>query len=108
MIARLRDDMQLGDHMLFYHSSAKPPAVVGTAKVGKWVRNRQSRNGWHGGGNWLAGHQRAAGQRPSSSGTERPNARCPGAKNDRDIGDAERPDVRSYGDRRNEINSNPG
>jgi predicted RNA-binding protein with PUA-like domain len=29
----LRDDMRLGDRVLFYHSSADPPAVVGTAKV---------------------------------------------------------------------------
>jgi predicted RNA-binding protein with PUA-like domain len=29
----LRDQMQLGDRVLFYHSSSDPPAVVGTAKV---------------------------------------------------------------------------
>ena len=29
----LRDEVQLGDGVLFYHSSAKPPAVAGTAKV---------------------------------------------------------------------------
>lgn len=29
----LRDDMQAGDLCLFYHSSANPPAVVGTATV---------------------------------------------------------------------------
>ncbi len=32
----LRDDMQVGDLVLFYHSNAKPPAVAGVAKV---VRN---------------------------------------------------------------------
>jgi predicted RNA-binding protein with PUA-like domain len=29
----LRDEMAVGDGVLFYHSSADPPAVVGTAKV---------------------------------------------------------------------------
>lgn len=29
----MRDDMQVGDGVLFYHSSADPPAIVGTAKV---------------------------------------------------------------------------
>jgi predicted RNA-binding protein with PUA-like domain len=29
----LRDEIALGDGVLFYHSSADPPAVVGTAKV---------------------------------------------------------------------------
>jgi predicted RNA-binding protein with PUA-like domain len=29
----LRDDIQPGDHVLFYHSSADPPAIVGTAVV---------------------------------------------------------------------------
>lgn len=29
----LRDDMQIGDEVLFYHSNAEPPAVVGTCKV---------------------------------------------------------------------------
>ncbi len=29
----MRDDMQVGDQVLFYHSNAKPPAVVGTAVV---------------------------------------------------------------------------
>ena len=29
----LRDEIQLGDGVLYYHSSAKPPAVAGTAKV---------------------------------------------------------------------------
>ena len=29
----LRDDIQVGDRVLFYHSNAKPMAVVGTAKV---------------------------------------------------------------------------
>lgn len=32
----LRDEIQVGDRVLFYHSNAKPMAVVGTAKV---VRN---------------------------------------------------------------------
>ncbi len=31
----LRDDMKIGDGVLFYHSSANPPAIVGTAKVVK-------------------------------------------------------------------------
>lgn len=29
----MRDEMQVGDRVLFYHSSTDPPAVVGTAKV---------------------------------------------------------------------------
>lgn len=29
----LRDDMQPGDRVLFYHSNAEPPAIVGVAKV---------------------------------------------------------------------------
>jgi predicted RNA-binding protein with PUA-like domain len=29
----LRDEVKRGDHVLFYHSGAKPPAVVGTATV---------------------------------------------------------------------------
>jgi predicted RNA-binding protein with PUA-like domain len=29
----MRDDMQVGDLVLFYHSNAKPPAIVGLAKV---------------------------------------------------------------------------
>lgn len=29
----LRDEIKRGDRVLFYHSRAKPPAVVGTAKV---------------------------------------------------------------------------
>lgn len=29
----MRDDMQIGDRVLFYHSSCKIPAVVGIAKV---------------------------------------------------------------------------
>lgn len=29
----MRDDMRVGDLVLFYHSSAKPPAVVGVAEV---------------------------------------------------------------------------
>jgi predicted RNA-binding protein with PUA-like domain len=29
----LRDDVQVGDRVFFYHSNAKPMAIVGTAKV---------------------------------------------------------------------------
>jgi predicted RNA-binding protein with PUA-like domain len=29
----MRDDMQVGDGVLFYHSSAKPMAVIGTAQI---------------------------------------------------------------------------
>lgn len=29
----LRDEIRVGDEVLFYHSQAKPPAVVGTARV---------------------------------------------------------------------------
>jgi len=29
----MRDEMRVGDRVLFYHSSADPPAIVGTAKV---------------------------------------------------------------------------
>ena len=29
----MRDDMRTGDGVLFYHSSADPPAIVGTAKI---------------------------------------------------------------------------
>ena len=29
----MRDDMQVGDGVLFYHSNAKPPAVVGIARI---------------------------------------------------------------------------
>ncbi len=29
----MRDDMKVGDVVLFYHSNAKPPGVVGTARV---------------------------------------------------------------------------
>jgi predicted RNA-binding protein with PUA-like domain len=29
----MRDMMQVGDHVLFYHSNAEPPAVVGVAQV---------------------------------------------------------------------------
>ncbi|HTN74515.1 MAG TPA: EVE domain-containing protein [Pirellulaceae bacterium] len=29
----MRDEMQTGDRVLFYHSNANPPAIVGTAKV---------------------------------------------------------------------------
>lgn len=29
----MRDEMKLGDRVLFYHSNAKPPAIVGIAKV---------------------------------------------------------------------------
>lgn len=31
----LRDDIQPGDRVLFYHSNAEPPAIVGVAKVVK-------------------------------------------------------------------------
>jgi predicted RNA-binding protein with PUA-like domain len=31
----LRDDIQVGDQVFFYHSNAKPMAIVGTAKVVK-------------------------------------------------------------------------
>lgn len=31
----LRDDVQVGDHVLFYHSSADPTAVVGSCRVVK-------------------------------------------------------------------------
>ncbi len=31
----MRDKMKLGDPVLFYHSNAKPPGVIGTAKVVK-------------------------------------------------------------------------
>ena len=31
----MRDEMKLGDRVLFYHSNAKPPAVVGVAKVAR-------------------------------------------------------------------------
>lgn len=29
----LRDEMKLGDRVLFYHSNAKPPSIVGVAEV---------------------------------------------------------------------------
>ncbi len=29
----LRDDMQIGDQVLFYHSNTKPPGVVGVAEI---------------------------------------------------------------------------
>ncbi|MDH3308584.1 MAG: EVE domain-containing protein [Acidimicrobiia bacterium] len=29
----MRDDMEVGDRVLFYHSNAKPPGVVGVAEV---------------------------------------------------------------------------
>lgn len=29
----MRDEMRVGDRVLFYHSNAQPPAIVGTAKV---------------------------------------------------------------------------
>lgn len=29
----MRDEMQIGDGVLFYHSNAKPPAVAGTATI---------------------------------------------------------------------------
>ena len=31
----MRDEMKIGDEVLFYHSNAKPPGVVGTAHVCK-------------------------------------------------------------------------
>lgn len=31
----MRDDMQVGDRVLFYHSSADPPAVAGTAVIAR-------------------------------------------------------------------------
>ena len=31
----MRDDMQLGDKVFFYHSNCKPPGIVGTMKVVK-------------------------------------------------------------------------
>lgn len=31
----MRDEMKLGDRVLFYHSNAKPPAVVGVATVAR-------------------------------------------------------------------------
>lgn len=31
----LRDDIQLGDLVLFYHSNTQPPAVIGTASVSR-------------------------------------------------------------------------
>lgn len=31
----MRDEMRVGDQVLFYHSNAKPPGVVGVAKVCK-------------------------------------------------------------------------
>lgn len=31
----MRDDMKVGDGVLFYHSNSKPPGVVGIAKVSK-------------------------------------------------------------------------
>ena len=31
----MRDDMQVGDGVLFYHSNAKPPGVVGIGKVSR-------------------------------------------------------------------------
>ena len=29
----MRDEMQIGDRVLFYHSNAKPPGVIGEAEV---------------------------------------------------------------------------
>ena len=29
----MRDEMRVGDYVLFYHSNAKPPGVVGTARI---------------------------------------------------------------------------
>ncbi len=31
----MRDDMKVGDGVLFYHSNAKPPGVVGIGKVSR-------------------------------------------------------------------------
>lgn len=31
----MRDEMRVGDHVLFYHSNAKPPGVAGLARVVK-------------------------------------------------------------------------
>lgn len=31
----MRDDMKVGDQILFYHSNCKPPGIVGTAEVCK-------------------------------------------------------------------------
>ena len=31
----MRDEMKIGDRVLFYHSSTDPPAIVGTAKIVK-------------------------------------------------------------------------
>jgi len=31
----MRDEMHVGDHVLFYHSNAKPPSVVGIAEVAR-------------------------------------------------------------------------
>jgi predicted RNA-binding protein with PUA-like domain len=31
----MRDDMKIGDRVLFYHSGANPPAIVGTATVAR-------------------------------------------------------------------------
>lgn len=31
----MRDEMEVGDRVLFYHSNAKPPAVVGIAEVAR-------------------------------------------------------------------------
>jgi len=34
----MRDDMKVGDLVLFYHSNAKPPGVAGVAKVSREAR----------------------------------------------------------------------
>ena len=31
----MRDDMQVGDRVLFYHSNAKPPGVAGLAEIAR-------------------------------------------------------------------------
>lgn len=62
----LRDELQVGDRVLFYHSQTKPPAVVGIARV---VRSGhpdptqfQPRSGYHDAGSkrsdprWFAVH----------------------------------------------------
>jgi len=37
----IRDDMAIGDEVLFYHSSCKVPGVVGLAKIVSAVRSRE-------------------------------------------------------------------
>jgi len=33
----MRDDMQIGDQVLFYHSNCKPPGIIGIAEVASGV-----------------------------------------------------------------------